>query len=194
MPNLTATAERHVARPLNVLIPLIKKDVADGDRAGMEYYREAGAKLIEAREGYYPNNSRGFFAWAEREFRKKHDQIRTYMALAIADSGKSFKTLDDFHQSKGRVRTGYADTPRLHREWTAPVDQVAQKARDEARRLAIEEGLTRKQERDAEAKLAMRLIDIGYKVLARELHPDKGGSREAMARLNRVRDRLKECA
>ena len=54
--------------------------------------------------------------------------------------------------------------------------------------------LTRKQERDAEQKLALRLIDIGYKVLAQTLHPDKGGSRDAMARLNRVRDRLKECA
>jgi hypothetical protein len=31
--------------------------------------------------------------------------------------------------------------------------------------------------------LGLRLIDIGWKVLARELHPDKGGSREAMTRL-----------
>jgi hypothetical protein len=31
----------------------------------------------------------------------------------------------------------------------------------------------------------------GYKALAAKLHPDKGGSHEAMARLNRVRDNLK---
>jgi len=31
------------------------------------------------------------------------------------------------------------------------------------------------------------MIDLGYKALAKELHPDKGGSSEVMARLNRVR-------
>jgi hypothetical protein len=36
-----------------------------------------------------------------------------------------------------------------------------------------------------------RMIDIGYKALAMKLHPDKGGSQEDMARLNRVRDRLR---
>lgn len=39
--------------------------------------------------------------------------------------------------------------------------------------------------------LGLRLIDIGYKTLAKELHPDMGGSQDAMARLNRVRERLK---
>ena len=40
--------------------------------------------------------------------------------------------------------------------------------------------------------LAEKLIDIGYKGLAFELHPDKGGSAEAMARLNKVRQLLKK--
>ena len=55
-----------------------------------------------------------------------------------------------------------------------------------------QEALTRQQERQAEIKLGQRLIAIGYRVLSAELHPDKrGGSREAMARLNRVRERLR---
>ena len=72
-----------------------------------------------------------------------------------------------------------------------PVDDIAERARNEARRLAAEDALTHRQEREAEAKLGLRLIDIGYRVLAKELHPDKGGSREAMHRLGRVRDRLR---
>jgi hypothetical protein len=32
--------------------------------------------------------------------------------------------------------------------------------------------------------------DMGYKALALKLHPDVGGSAEAMSRLNRVRERL----
>jgi hypothetical protein len=46
-------------------------------------------------------------------------------------------------------------------------------------------------EREAQRKCAHKLIDIGYKVLAKELHPDKGGSPAVMARLNLLRDKLK---
>jgi len=45
--------------------------------------------------------------------------------------------------------------------------------------------------RATERKLAVELIDIGYKALALKLHPDKGGSTASMMQLNRVRDRLK---
>ncbi len=74
--------------------------------------------------------------------------------------------------------------------WHEPVKQTVERAKREAERIREEE-LTRAQEREAERTLALRLIDIGFKVLSKELHPDRGGSRDAMQRLNRVRDRLK---
>ena len=43
----------------------------------------------------------------------------------------------------------------------------------------------------ASKALALKMIDAGYKILAQEYHPDKGGSTEAMARLNRIRANLK---
>lgn len=86
---------------------------------------------------------------------------------------------------------GWNRPPVSRREYTRAIDDIAQRARDEARRLAAEDNLTRMQERDAESKLGLRLISIGYRVLAKELHPDKGGSKEAMHRLGRVRDRLR---
>jgi hypothetical protein len=46
----------------------------------------------------------------------------------------------------------------------------------------------------AQRELSRRIVDAGYRALAKELHPDKGGSQEAMARLNRARDHLKEFA
>ena len=52
----------------------------------------------------------------------------------------------------------------------------------------------RASEREERRKLGRRLTDIGYKQLAMKLHPDKGGSVEAMARLNRARDHLKKFA
>jgi hypothetical protein len=53
---------------------------------------------------------------------------------------------------------------------------------------------TRDKEVTLHRDLALELIDIGYKALATRLHPDVGGSRDAMRRLNRVRDELKDMA
>jgi hypothetical protein len=56
--------------------------------------------------------------------------------------------------------------------------------RDEAGAPAADE---ERRQRD----LARHVIDLGYRVAAKELHPDKvGGSGEAMTRLNAVRERL----
>lgn len=182
-----------IARPLKAYVPLIEEQFDLAEKAGIKYYQAAGELLSEVREIHFERDAKGFFAWAEKNFGKKPDQIRTYVALVETVSDKSFKSLADFKRETNRG--GYAQKPTsgyVHREWTAPVDAVADKARKEQARLAIEDGLSKRQEREAEAKLGLRLIDIGYKVLARELHPDKGGSRDAMTRLNRVRDRLRE--
>ena len=62
------------------------------------------------------------------------------MGLAAASSRKSFKSIAEYRRHKGD--TGAATSGRLFREWTAPVDAVAEKARDEARRLAAHDELT----------------------------------------------------
>ncbi|HLJ21488.1 MAG TPA: hypothetical protein VKU84_14875 [Stellaceae bacterium] len=189
-PEATAEAERGEARSLAILVPLIKEDFAQAEQAGMAYYHAAGEKLAEART-HFANDAKGFYAWAEKAFGKKTTQIRTYMALGAPSANNSFKSLRHF-ESEGLKRQSQAARSRMHREWTAPVDTIADKAREEQRRLQDAEMLSRQQEREAEGRLGLRLISIGYKVLAQELHPDKvGGSRDAMTRLNRVRDRLK---
>jgi hypothetical protein len=188
-----AEDEGEIARPLNVLIPLIKKDFEAAEEAGLEYYTAAGEKLNEARDGHFEGDSSGFYSWAEKNFGKKRTQIKNYMAVAAASltkPQKKFKNLEDFYRrERGRKRP---TSGRIYRGWTEPVDAEVARARAEQARLAEEEYLNKRQEEAADTKLAMRLIAIGYKVLAQELHPDKGGSREAMSRLNRVRDRLKE--
>lgn len=179
-----------LARPLKTLAQLILEDIEAGEKAGASFYKSAGEKLNEAREGHFDKDAEGFWKWADDKFGKSRVQIRLWMGFAAATSDKSFKSLSDYkHRHLGHKHA----TPvgRVLRDWTSPVDAVAEKARAEARRLAAQEEITRQQERDAEAKLGLRLIDIGFKVLAKELHPDKGGSREAMARLTRVRDRLR---
>ncbi len=189
---MTTHEAGEVARPLKTLTALIKEDFEQAEQAGMDYFIAAGEKLYEVRDGHFARDASGFYAWAEKNFGKKQTQIRTYIALATARLAKpqrTFKNIDDFkRKAQGHSRP---TSGRTHRAWAADVDAVADKARAEMRRLAAEDALTRQQEREAEAKLGLRLIDIGFKVLARELHPDKGGSRDAMARLNKVRERLR---
>jgi hypothetical protein len=60
-------------------------------------------------------------------------------------------------------------------------------------RLA-DEKQSREDEITLHRDIALKLIDLGYRAMATRLHPDQGGSRDAMARLNTVRDELKEIA
>src|SRR4029077_17658637 len=96
MSQLATKNEGAVARPLGVLIPLIKEDFEHAEQAGMEFYEAAGAKLIEARDGHFEGDSAGFFTWAEQKFGKKQSQTRLYMTYAAAKNPKSFVSLKDF--------------------------------------------------------------------------------------------------
>lgn len=201
MNQLSVTNEqRAVARPLNVLVPLIRDDINKGDEAAknasMPYYAAAGAKMLEAK-GQLKHGE--FKSWLKRNFNRSEDQCELYMKFAVATgdtqnpAATGFSSLKDFR----RRHLGH-DIPTTggglrQPSWREGVNESIERARREAERLR-EETLSRQQEREAEQKLGLRLIDIGYKVLVKELHPDKGGSRDVMARLNRVRARLKQHA
>jgi len=193
----TVVASRHgkeVVRPLRELVPLIKAKLKEAEETAQEvmrpYWQEVGELLLEAK-GQFDTGAE-FYEWAERQFGKGERQIRVYIAtvtsVPIGRARPRGETLSNAIRSVGGSPRG---SPRGgHREWRGPVDDIADRARREAERIRDAE-LTRQQEREAERQLALRLIDIGYKVLAKELHPDAGGSREAMSRLHTVRDRLK---
>lgn len=156
-----------VARPLKILVPLIKDELEAGDAAGERHYRLAGEMLLEARPQLSQTE---FWEWGERTFNRKPTQLKRYMGLVTGPS----RTLTQPNVPK----------------WYGGVRQIA--GRVNLRVLAQD-----KQDRDEEKRimqrLAVQLVDIGYKVLAAKLHPDKpGGSADAMRRLNEVRRILKE--
>jgi hypothetical protein len=182
--------ESQVARPLIVLVPLIKKDLDAArdasERAGMPYYQAAGEKMLEAK-AQLKNGE--FGPWLARNFKIGARQARLYMSLVttlnMQNGAQAPKTLYE-HRA---VNLGHHQSGP---PWREDVKESITRAKREAEH-ARAENLTRQQEHEADQKLALRLIEIGFKVLAKELHPDRGGSRDAMTRLNRVRDRLKQC-
>lgn len=192
---MATKSEGQVARPLRVLVPLIKEDLENGraaaERAGMPYYQAAGEKLTEAKSQMTVAE---FTPWAQRNFGISQRQAYRYMQLAahidsLPRAAKIPTTIREFERETGRISP--ADTGKV--SWHGPIKQIVNRVDTETLNLKREE-LKRHDEREAQRKLALQLIDIGYKVLARTLHPDKGGSREAMSRLNAVRDRLKQYA
>src|SRR5215813_8432849 len=183
MPELAKAESQTLARPLSVLVPLIQDDLKQAERAGIPYYRAAGDKLLEAESTRTLNGNKiskaEFISWTKSNFGISHRQARQYMELAkrlARESGArpTFTSLRDFdRRTGGKSGTGKPT-------WQAPVQQIINRVDTETLNLKREE-MKRADEREAQRTLALQLIDIGYKVLARKLHPDRGGSRDAMA-------------
>ena len=151
-------------------------------------HRAAGEKLHEA--GKHNFHTVSSLIGLSVIFSKTRSQLNYYMRLAQT----SFRTEDisSLGDLRRQTQPSYSIATAYNQPWHEPVRQIIDRVDTETLNLKRED-LKRADERDAQRKLALQLIDIGYKVLARTLHPDKGGSREAMARLNAVRDRLKNC-
>jgi hypothetical protein len=79
MTTVATARDTQVARPLRVLVPLIKEELDAGYSAGLEHYRRAGALLIEAKSQLQHGEWR---AWLKRNFVLSHETARRYMTLA----------------------------------------------------------------------------------------------------------------
>jgi hypothetical protein len=178
---------RKVARPLKVLVPMIQSELQQGNAAGQEHYRIAGEMLIEAKDqvGYG-----GWGRWLTKNFDMHATTAQLYMRMARAHQKQSPGL--QVHTSLRELR-GATERERGDRQ-----SKQQQDFRRTLRDVARDEFVQERQARDDEIKLhrdlAEELVDIGYRALATRLHPDRGGSKDAMSRLNRVRDELKQIA
>lgn len=190
----TAIAEKRttqLARPPSALVPLIRAAISAVDKSK----QEIADLLAEARVSF--DTFSEFLGWANRHFGYKETQATQLLSVGrYRQNDPAAARLPSLNATLRAMGHSRPTTGRVTREWQPDVDAIAERARREQDRIsrAAEEELTRKQEREAQRELSLRIIDIGYKVLAKELHPDKGGSREMMARLNRARDHLKQMA
>jgi hypothetical protein len=143
--------------------------------------------LLEAREQVAPFK---WGTWLSKHFELSRSTASRYMQLAaIAERrGPRFlqtnTTIEEAlgHRTAAERRGEPQNRP--VREFTADVDVDDMK----------QERTARAEEIRLHRELAEELIDIGYRALATRLHPDRGGSKDAMRRLNRVRAELKNVA
>jgi hypothetical protein len=119
---------------------------------------------------------------------------------AAKTAGLSDRYIDNVLRTKLRSRQ-YAEkvAPK-----TSPLDDFIRKYGsvrpqdpDELKRRQLEAEQWRQAEQkrlediDAERKLRLEMVKAGYKAMAMKHHPDRGGPKDEMARLNRARDHLK---
>jgi hypothetical protein len=189
--NVVARKEQQqIARPLKVLVPLIQEELVAGSEAGMEHYVKAGRMLNEVKDsGQVPYGSWG--KWLKSNFTLSRDTANDYMRVArkVDEPGSSCRELPT-------SITSVVDPPRTIKSITKKnklkslfdgVDKV------NVTRLT-DERKSREDEVKIHRELALQIIDLGYRAMATRLHPDTGGSRDAMSRLNTVRHELKEFA
>jgi hypothetical protein len=160
----------------------------------MPHYRAAGEKMTEAKQNFVGRHEE-FKEWIERSFGRSYTTARRYMSYAESVANETNRrarhtSLSEFVRESGGSPRG---AERGGVAWQEPDKQIMNKVDVDTLNLRQAE-MKRADERDAQRQLALQLIDIGYKALATKLHPDKGGSRDAMSRLNQVRDRLKQHA
>lgn len=187
-PMALQSERRNVARPLKVLIPMIQSELQQGNAAGQEHYRRAGQMLIEAK-GQVSHGRWG--SWLKTHFDLSAWTAQVYMRWArIHDQKRGPATQ---LPSSMREMTGHTERVREERKSKQQQD-FRRVLRDVARDEFVQERQARDDEIRLHRELAEELIDIGYRALATRLHPDRGGSKDAMSRLNRVRDELKQLA
>jgi hypothetical protein len=168
---------RAVARPLKVLVPLIRQDLEKGEEAAKQaavpFYKDAGEKLIEAKAQLRHGE---WGPWLKRNFNRSERSARLYMSYAEATAKQNgnalpFSSLNEFNRTSAK---------------TNPVDMrpdIAELKRANDERLPQEEWHRR---------WMLTIVTEGYREFAKVVHPDKGGSAEDMAGLNKARDSLKK--
>jgi hypothetical protein len=181
--NVAVVRKTQVARPLKVLVPLIQSELQQGNDAGREHYRQVGEMLLEAKD-QVPHG--GWGGWLSKNFELNPRTAQQYMRMARdIRSGASYSSIRDM--------TGQSEREREQRQ-SKQQQQFRRVLRDVARDDFVQERQDRKDELALHQDLAVELVEIGYRALATRLHPDRGGTKDAMSRLNRVRDELKHIA
>lgn len=200
---ITKRNNEQITRPLKALVPPIKRNLYDLENSGKPYRYKIGRDLLEAREHHEElKKAGGWVAWLEKNFAMARSTAENFMAFyesalnrakrsgargahfktqqAESEAYEEFAKRGDKHRHKSR---------RDHRERSETIGAIVGgiDADIYAQKLA-----DRQEEIELRRDLAEKLVEAGFRLLAKELHPDKGGSNELMRRLKAVREALME--
>jgi hypothetical protein len=114
------------------------------------------------------------------------EQATEALIAPIAAARLALPRGDGAHEAEQALLALCEDAKRLIHQQCRRIEQ----RRDSRSRRSWRRVLSEEQKQ--EAALKQQVIDAGYRSMAAKLHPDIGGSHDAMIRLNQVRDALKQ--
>lgn len=200
MTNVATTSKNGVARPLKVLVPIIKSEIKLGFQAGQRHWLTVGRLLNEARKHWEHDNSTvnglTFHDWVHESFAHPmsgeplaRTTVKDWMRGA-REVGPAAAATRASVTAVTRKESPFHEDYKPELDWKAGVRKVQQTVNVDA--LARELHDRKAEEREMHA-LAKKIITAGYRALAAVVHPDKpGGSAEAMKKLTKARNWLEE--
>jgi hypothetical protein len=176
------TTSQAVARPLKVLVPLIKQDIQEmqeiTDRAVSPFYLSIGEKLLEAKE----QGMHGYWKiWLRDNFKLSTRTAERYMNYAS-------QTKNDTTVS----HLSYAEHLHNKKQQAKLKPKTEQASAQNGTTTAQVESEAAKLEKEKLRGIASKIIDTGYKVLSKRMHPDVGGDAMDFNRLKTATTQLKE--
>jgi hypothetical protein len=171
------TTNQAVARPLKVLVPLIKEDIVElaksKDKAASPYYVAIGEKLLEAKANPEEDTGYGYwYIWLKDNFKLSPGTATHYMNYATqvkslaTDKDLTYSEYYKMRRMEGKKQKNPASA-RTQADQQNSAGQTTTSAGDAKRQAA-------KLEKEALRKIALKIIDTGYKVLSKKTAPGRG--------------------
>ena len=151
---------------------------------------------VAQRDHFGGKGTAAFMSWAHGQTGLGESTIKRRVSTAEIECGLNLSNITKVQARfgpNGKARTfSEMSQPGLKpvhrgRDYVPDVDAVLKKTRMDRLRDA---DLDAAREEAEVFKLAQQIVSIGYKVLSKKLHPDAGGNKTAMGRLNEAKKML----
>jgi hypothetical protein len=183
--------DKRVGQTLRAIVPQIKIKLKKMEKiaelATTSIRREIGRDLITART-LCDKTKVSFTKWLDNNFAMHQATAFRYISLAESPRSREYTSITEHLRAEN---PNYA----LPRQRVDDIDfEPAGKKilSGISTGIFVERTLTESKEKALKKKMALELVDAGYRAISIKAHSDKGGSDEVMRRLTEVRDTLKD--
>jgi hypothetical protein len=182
--------DKRVGESLRAIVPRVRVNLKKMEKiaelATTNIRREIGRDLISART-LCGKAKVSFTNWLDNNFSMHQSTAMRYISLAGSPRSREYTSITEHLRDKN---PNYA----LPRQSVTDFENEAAGKKilsGISTGIFVERTLSESKEKGLKKRMALELVDAGYRALSIKAHADKGGSDEAMRRLTEVRATLK---
>lgn len=192
--NTIEKTDRRVGQTLRALVPRIKGNLKRmekiAEQVTYDLRRKIGADLRAAKKIVDSGKAteHTWAEWLEKNFTMSYQSANRYISLAGVPRSSGYTSITEHLRDKN---PNYA----LPRQSVNDFENEAATKKilsGISTGIFVERTLTVSKEKGLKKKMAIELVDAGFRALSIKAHSDTGGSDEVMRRLTEVRTALKD--